>query len=214
MSAQQLLDPAGEDSAARLADDQAEVLEQAADLVLEIALDLDQLSPAVQDRPELMTRHTLDLDLLVPTALHDPGQARGIVAVALVNLHRQRRLGVAGIDADHRQTQSPQLMPEPGRRRTGLQPDAQRAPGPCLDERGNRRRLRDHRAFRHDLATAIDHADRGFLERHVHSDIEFHSCSPDHSLRSDRAYAGRLYTTGEQRPLSIRLDPIPELRHV
>jgi hypothetical protein len=34
----QLLNPAGEDSAARLANDQTEVLQQAADLVLEIAL--------------------------------------------------------------------------------------------------------------------------------------------------------------------------------
>jgi hypothetical protein len=44
--------------------------------------------------------------------------------------------------------------------------------------------------------------------------IEIHSCSPDHSLRSDRANAGHLYTMEEQRPLSIRLSPIPELRHV
>ncbi len=78
MAAKQLLDPAAEDSAARLADDQTEVFEQATDPVLEIALDLDQLGAAAQDRPDLMTRHALDLDLLVPTALHDPGQARGI----------------------------------------------------------------------------------------------------------------------------------------
>ncbi len=58
-----------------------------------------------------MTREPLDLDLLVPTALHDPGQAHGIVAVALVDLHRQRRLGMTGIDADHRQAERPELMP-------------------------------------------------------------------------------------------------------
>ena len=33
----------------------------------------------------------------------DPGQAHGIVAVALVDLQRERRLGMTGIDADHRQ---------------------------------------------------------------------------------------------------------------
>ena len=64
LPAKQLFDPAPEDLAARLADDESEVLEQAADLVLKIALDLDQLSPAVQNRPDLMTRYALDLDLL------------------------------------------------------------------------------------------------------------------------------------------------------
>ncbi len=91
LPANQLFGPATEDIAARLADDETVVLEQATDLVLEITLDLDQLSPAVQDRPDLMTREPLDLDFLVPTALHDPGQAHGIVAVALVDLQRQRR---------------------------------------------------------------------------------------------------------------------------
>ncbi len=91
MPAEQLLDPAAEDSAARLADDQTEVLEQATDLVLEITLDLDQLGPAAQDRPDLVTREALDLDFLVPTTLHDPGQAHGIVAVVLVDPQRQRR---------------------------------------------------------------------------------------------------------------------------
>jgi hypothetical protein len=47
MSSNQLFCPTMEDPAARFANDQAEVLEQATDLVLEIALDLDQLSPAV-----------------------------------------------------------------------------------------------------------------------------------------------------------------------
>ncbi len=102
-----------EDVAARLADDEAEVLEQATDLVLEIALDLDQQGPAVQDSSDLMARDALDLDLLVPTTLHDPSQARGIVPVGLVDLQRQRRLGMTGIDADHRQTKGAQLVSSP-----------------------------------------------------------------------------------------------------
>ena len=99
----ELFHPVAEDVATRFADAQAQVLQQATDLVLEIALDLDQLGPTVQDRPDLMTREPLDLNFLVPTALHDPGQADGIVAVALVDLHRQCRLGMTGIDADHGQ---------------------------------------------------------------------------------------------------------------
>jgi hypothetical protein len=100
--AKQLFGPAVEEMAARFANDKTVVLEQATDLVLKITLDLDQLGPAVQDRPDLMTHHALDLDLLVPTTLHDPGQTHGVVTVALVEPHRQRRLGVPRIDADHR----------------------------------------------------------------------------------------------------------------
>ena len=48
--------PAGEDVALRLADNQAEVLEQTADLVSQIALDSHQQGPTVQDRADLMTR--------------------------------------------------------------------------------------------------------------------------------------------------------------
>ncbi len=84
----ELFHSAAEDVALRLADAQAQVLQEATDLVLEIALDFDQLGPAVQDRPDLMTREPLDLDLLVPTALHDPRDPGGIVTIALVDLHR------------------------------------------------------------------------------------------------------------------------------
>ncbi len=73
MLGDQLFGPVAEDVAAHFADDQTEVLQQATDLVLEIAFDLDQLGAAVQERPDLMTRYALDPDLLVPTALHDPG---------------------------------------------------------------------------------------------------------------------------------------------
>jgi hypothetical protein len=41
--------------------------------------------------------------------LHDAGYAYGIVAVALVDLHFQSRLGVPGVDADDGQPQLIQL---------------------------------------------------------------------------------------------------------
>ncbi len=74
----ELFDPAAEDITAGFADDETEVLQEPTDLVLEIAPDLDQQGPTVQRRPELLTRKLLDLDLLVPAALHDPRQAHGI----------------------------------------------------------------------------------------------------------------------------------------
>ncbi len=51
----ELIHPAAEDIAAALADAQAQVLQQAADLVLEVALDLHQQGPTVQRRSDLMT---------------------------------------------------------------------------------------------------------------------------------------------------------------
>ena len=54
--AKQFFDPAGEDVALRLADNQAEVLEQTADLVSQIALDSHQQGPTVQYRADLLTR--------------------------------------------------------------------------------------------------------------------------------------------------------------
>ena len=73
-----------------------------------------------------MTRQALDPDLLVPTTLHDPRQTHGIVPVALVDLQRERCLGMTSIDADHRQAKGAQLVPQPGRRRTGLEADTLR----------------------------------------------------------------------------------------
>jgi hypothetical protein len=66
-----------------LSDDETEVLQQTADLVLDIALDLDQLGAAVQNRPDLMTRHALDLDLLVPTTPAGHRLARLLAAMLL-----------------------------------------------------------------------------------------------------------------------------------
>jgi hypothetical protein len=42
---------------------------------------------------------------LIPSTLHDAGDAHGIVAVALVDLHFQGRLGVPGVDTDDGQPQ-------------------------------------------------------------------------------------------------------------
>src|SRR5262245_66614312 len=84
----------------RHADQQTEVLQEPTDLVLEIALHLDQEGATLQKRTHRMTIQTPDANLLVPTALHDPRNTKGIIAIALVDLHLQHRLGLTGIDAD------------------------------------------------------------------------------------------------------------------
>jgi hypothetical protein len=74
----------------------------AADLVLEITLDLDQQRPARQQRPNRVAIEVLDAHLLKPAGLHDAGDPGSIIAVALIDLHFEYRLGVVRVDADHR----------------------------------------------------------------------------------------------------------------
>jgi hypothetical protein len=92
-------------------------------LILEIPLDLDEQSPAHQESLDRVTVEVFDTHLLKPPTLHNAGDAYGIVAIALVDLHFQSRLGVPGIDADDRQPQLIQLGPQPGRRCSGFEPD-------------------------------------------------------------------------------------------
>jgi transposase len=84
----------------RSADNQPKILEETADLVLNIPLDLDEQSSANKNGFDRVTVEIFDANLLVPATLHDPGDAHSIVAIALVDLHLQSRLGMPGIDAD------------------------------------------------------------------------------------------------------------------
>src|SRR6476659_5118922 len=85
------------------ADHQAEVFEKAANMVLEIAPDLDQQRPAGQQCSDRVAVDILDVHLLEPTRLHDAGNPDSIVAVAFVYLHLEHGLGVARVDANPRQ---------------------------------------------------------------------------------------------------------------
>src|SRR5262245_60787560 len=82
----QFLGSHGKDVELGTADNKAEVLEEAADLVLEITLNLDQQRPARQQRSDQVTIKVLDAYFLEPTGLHDPGDPSSVVAVALVDL--------------------------------------------------------------------------------------------------------------------------------
>ncbi len=71
----------------RSADDEAEVLKETTDLVFKITLDLDEQGPARQQGLDCMAIEGLHTDLLIPAALHDACDPRGVVTLALVNLH-------------------------------------------------------------------------------------------------------------------------------
>jgi len=93
-------------------------------MVLEIALDLDQQRPARQQRPDRVAVDILHVHLLEPTRLHDAGNPDSIVAVAFVYLHLEHGLGVARVDANHRQAKSLKLGPQPRGGRSSLESDA------------------------------------------------------------------------------------------
>src|SRR5262245_29119393 len=94
-----------------LADDEPEILEKPADLVLNIPLDLDEQSSADEERFDRVAVEIFDADLLVPSTLHDACNAHGVIAVALVDLQLQSSLRMPGIDADGGQPHLIQLGP-------------------------------------------------------------------------------------------------------
>ena len=93
------------------ADDEPEILEETADLVLNIPLDLDEQSPADKKGFDCVTVEIFDADFLVSPTLHNARNAHCVVTITLVDLHLQNRLRMPGIDADDRQPQLIQLGP-------------------------------------------------------------------------------------------------------
>ena len=111
----QFLGPHGKDVELGTADHETNVLEQAADLVLKITLDLDQQRPARQQCPNRVVIEALDAHLLKSAGLHDAGDAGRIVAITLIDLHLEYRLGVTRIDADNGKAGHFQPVEQPAR---------------------------------------------------------------------------------------------------
>src|SRR5262245_61420257 len=176
----QFLGPHGKDIEFGTADHETDVLEQATDLVLEIALDLHQQRPARQQRPNRVAIEVLDAHLLKPAGLHDAGAGR-IIAVTLIDLHLEYRSGMARVDTDHRQAKLFELGPQPRACRSCLETDPYRAWRLRPTKRSDRGRVGINYAFSHDRSSPAHHTDRCLLQRYVQSHIAFHCCSP--SLR-------------------------------
>ena len=81
------------------------------DLVLKVSLNLHEQSSADEERFDRMAIRTFDIDLFVPSALHDARNAEGVLAVALDDLHPKRGFRVSGIDTDDRQPHLIQFGP-------------------------------------------------------------------------------------------------------
>jgi hypothetical protein len=111
-----------------------------------------------------MAVEILDAHLFEPASLHDASDPSGIVAVVLVDLHLERRLGMTCIDADHRQAQALKLGPQPRRRRSGLKADPYCSRCLRSHERGNRLRIRIDHTLLYDRPRSIYYADRRLLQ--------------------------------------------------
>jgi hypothetical protein len=60
------------------------------DLVLKVSLNLHEQSSADEERFDRMAIRTFDIDLFVPSALHDARNTEGVLAIALDDLHPKR----------------------------------------------------------------------------------------------------------------------------
>jgi hypothetical protein len=83
-------------------EDQAAFLQHGADLVLQIAPDPHQARPGDQKRSGLLAVLALNRDLTILPNPDQFGETALVVLVALVHPYRQRGMGVARVDADHR----------------------------------------------------------------------------------------------------------------
>jgi len=115
-----------------------------------------------------------------PNDLHQPAS---IVLVRLVQLQRQRTFGVSGIETDDGQAELVQLMPGPTRQRAALQPDARHPGRPRANDRRECLWRGDTPPLPERFTAAVNHADRGLLQRHVESNVLFHHTPPSCSNR-------------------------------
>jgi hypothetical protein len=83
-------------------------------------------------------------------------------------------MGVAGVDADYRQANPPELVPEPTRHGTGLETDAFGLRCSLAQQRRQGTGVGCHAALPDGPAGLIHDADRRFPLRHVQPDILFH----------------------------------------
>ena len=93
------------------ADDDPEILEEPADLILNIPLDLGEQSSADKNSFDRVTVEIPDADLLVPSTLYNGAMPTASLRSLIVDLHLQSRLGRLGIDEYDGQPHLIQLSP-------------------------------------------------------------------------------------------------------
>src|SRR6266581_7447304 len=99
------------------------------------------LTSTRQQRPNRVAIEIFDAHLFEPAGLHDASDTSRIVAVTLIDLHLEYRLGMARVDTDHRQAKLFELGPQPCGRRSCLKADPYRSRCLRSHERSDRFRL-------------------------------------------------------------------------
>ena len=79
------------------ADDEPKILEEPADLILNIPLDLDKQSSADKQGFDRMTVEIFDADFLVPSALHDACDAHRVRSLLSICIFRAAAVGLASM---------------------------------------------------------------------------------------------------------------------
>jgi hypothetical protein len=102
-------------------EDQTESLQQSADRILDLQGRGDELGACADHRADRVGIHTLDQHLPVPADANHLCDPLRVVGVSFVNLERQRRLGMTGIDAEDWDSALRQLVKEPHRKHSGLE---------------------------------------------------------------------------------------------
>ena len=138
----------------------AEDLQQAADLVLQVdALALHDLA-AGEQRPGVVALDALHVHPAVPARAQDLGDAAGVVLVGLVAHGRQRRVDLAGLHADHVVAGLGQAVGQVLGQRAGLQPHLVDRLAELPQAADQVRHLGRDGPLKPDLAVLVDDADR------------------------------------------------------
>ena len=106
---------------------------------------------------------------------HHLSDAASIVAVGLVHLRLQERLGVARLDADDREPGRGQPAVEPLRQRTGFEPDPLEPPGWIPEHLRQVVWMAGHLQFATDLARLVQNAQRSLFDRDIEAGIMLHA---------------------------------------
>jgi hypothetical protein len=98
-------------------------LDHAADLGLDIATDADETGTSDKDGTDFLALLALHPYLSVPVNPDKLGKSARVILIALVHANGERRVRMASIDADDRQINAPQFVPEPARHRSSFKAD-------------------------------------------------------------------------------------------
>lgn len=121
-------------TATNRADLEPKIAQQAAEVVFNgNGLFLQELAGG-QQRPALLARQGLHMHRAKQVDPHHLRNAAGVIAVGLVHLRLKESLGVAGLDADHRQAGPGRAFEQPLRQGAGFKPNALKPPVGILED--------------------------------------------------------------------------------